>query len=182
MNIYKENELELGSSIVTIGAFDGLHLGHQTLIKRAVNRANELDVPSVVYTFDPPPRALFQQKRILTTVAEKVELLEGFGVDHVIVADFNKAYASRQAMEFVKELKHLHPMEVIVGPNFTFGKGKQGNIDMLDQYFSLTVEPFVLCEGGQIISSTRIRNLIDENKISQADHLLGRKRLEIINI
>lgn len=182
MNIYSNNELMLESSIVTIGAFDGLHRGHQSLIKQAVNRAKLKGIPSVVYTFNPPPRALFQHKRMLTTVHEKVELLKSFSIDYVIVANFNKSYASRRPIEFIYELEKLHPEEIIVGPDFTFGKGKQGDVHLLRQYFQLTVHPFVSCEKGEIISSTRIRELIDQNEMKQVENLLGRQNLEVINI
>lgn len=181
MKICRNNELTLASSIVTIGAFDGLHRGHQSLVKQTVNSAKQKGVPSVVYTFDPPPRALFQNKKILTTVHEKVELLQGLGIDYVIIADFNKMYASKKAMEFIHELALLHPHEVIVGPNFNFGMKKQGNINLLAHYYNVKVHPFVSCEQGEVISSTRIRELMDKNEMTQVENLLGRN-LEMINI
>ncbi len=181
MKIYNNSELKLDSSIVTIGAFDGLHRGHQSLIKQAVKSAKQESVPSVVYTFNPPPRILFQSQRVLTTVSEKVELLKGFGIDYVILANFNHAYAARGAFEFIQELYQIQPKVVIVGPNFTFGKEKQGNIQFLSQYFQVTVKPFMRCEKGEIISSTRIRELIERNEVRQAGDLLGRKSIETIN-
>ncbi|WP_158738093.1 FAD synthetase family protein [Alteribacillus sp. YIM 98480] len=181
MHIYKNNHLTLASSVVSIGAFDGLHRGHQTLIKEAAKRARELGVPSVVYTFDPPPRAHFQNTRVLTSVDEKIELIKLFDIDYVVVAEFNKEYASREALEFLLELSFLGPKEIWVGPNFQFGKGKKGNTNLLSDYFHVNVHPLVTCDKGEIISSTRIRELLQNNKRKQADHLLGRPRIKSLN-
>ncbi len=79
----------------------------------------------------------------------------------MILANFNHAYAARDAFEFIQELYQIQPKVVIVGPNFTFGKEKQGNIQFLSQYFQVTVKLFMHCEKGEIISSTRIRELIE---------------------
>ncbi len=181
VKIYNNSELKLDSSIVTIGAFDGLHRGHQSLIKQAVKSAKQARVPSVVYTFNPPPRVLFQNKQVLTTVPEKVELLNGLGIDYVILANFNHAYAARGALEFIQELYEIQPKEVIVGPDFTFGKEKLGNLHFLSQYFQVTVTPFVHCKKGKIISSSRIRKLMERNEMEQVKDLLGRKGLGILN-
>lgn len=174
MRIFKENELNLPASILTIGAFDGMHLGHQSLVKQVVNTAKKKGVPSVVYTFDPPPKAFFQQKKILTMVEEKIELLKQYQVDYVIVAKFTRVYASIAPIEFIHEIKQLHPKKVIIGPNFKFGKNQQGDINLLTKHCNVIVQPFVLCENNEVISSTRIRELINDKKVIQAETLLGR--------
>ncbi|MFB4162369.1 adenylyltransferase/cytidyltransferase family protein [Alteribacillus sp. JSM 102045] len=182
MNIYKNNQLTLTSSVVSIGAFDGLHRGHQTLIKEAAKRAREWGVPSVVYTFNPPPRAYFQNTKVLTSEEEKIELIKQLGIDYVVMADFNEAYASREAEEFLLELEFLCPREIWVGPNFQFGKGKKGDVTLLSNYLPVKVHPLVRCEKGEIISSTRIRELLQKDKRKQAYHLLGRPQMESLNI
>ena len=174
VRIFNDNELMLQASILTIGAFDGLHLGHQSLIRQVVNSAKQKGVPSVVYTFDPPPRNMFQNKIILTNVDEKIELLRKYQVDYVIIANFDKIYASKLPIEFINEISSLHPKEVIIGPNFKFGKNKAGDINLLADHYNVTVQPYVLCEREKVISSTRIRELVDNRKFQQAGYLLGR--------
>lgn len=182
MKVSNTHELTLKSSVMTIGAFDGLHRGHQALIRNAVKRANELGVPSVVYTFDPPPRVFFQKKQLLMTVDEKVELLKQYGVDYVVIASFNKVYANRTPLQFLKEIKQYNPLEIIVGSNFTFGKDKQGDIHLLVKHYDVIVHPAIVCEAGKVISSTRIRELLKQSKFEKAESLLGRTRLNLINL
>lgn len=177
MRVFNNNELALDGSVVTIGTFDGVHQGHQTLIKKANARAQELNVPSVVYTFDPPPRAYFQGKMVLTTCEAKLDCLSALDVDYTIVANFNKQYASRTPEDFIQELKKLDPCEVWVGANFTFGKQKQGNVDTLSEVFKTVIHPLVTCQGGEVISSTRIRKLIQADEPHLAEQLLGRDRM-----
>src|SRR5699024_7020903 len=135
MRIFKEYELKLSESVLSIGAFDGLHLGHQSLIDQTVKSAKQRAVPSVVYTFDPPPRAFFQNNTILTTVEEKIELLKQHKIDYVIIAKFTKEYASKSPVAFINEIKQLNPKEVIIGPNFKFGKNQQGDINLLVNHY-----------------------------------------------
>lgn len=177
LKVYRNNELVLPSSVVSIGAFDGLHRGHQTLIKRAAKRAQQIGVPSVVYTFNPPPRAHFQNSRVLTSVEEKVELLQKLDIDYIVVADFNDHYSSQKAESFIHELGSLNPNEIWVGPNFQFGKGKKGNTKLLAENFQVRLHPLVTCEKGEVISSTRIRRLLQENERMQVNNLLGRRHM-----
>ena len=95
MKAHVYSSLELPRSIVAIGAFDGVHKGHQAVIKQAVQRGRKLKVPSVVYTFDPPPRVFFQGARMLTTVQEKVLKIEKLAAGHAVVARFDEVYANR---------------------------------------------------------------------------------------
>lgn len=173
MNVYKQGTLHLNSSVMSIGAFDGLHKGHQSLIESNVTQARRLNIPSVVYTFDPPPRAYFQNSQILTSLEEKIELINHFNVDYIIVAKFDNHYASRSAAKFLAELKNCHPEEIFVGSNFTFGKGREGDVPLLTKHFNVTLPSLITCEKGEVISSSRIRELIKENNFTQAFHLLG---------
>ncbi|MFS0643642.1 FAD synthetase [Siminovitchia sp. 179-K 8D1 HS] len=181
MKVFRENELMLTSSVVSIGAFDGLHRGHQTLIKQAVKRACELDVPSVVYTFDPPPRVYFQNERMLTSIEEKMALIKELNVDYTVVAHFNSHYASRKPIEFIEELCLLGTREIWVGPDFRFGKAKEGSVQLLSEFFKVNIHPVVTCDQGKRISSTRIRELLNKSDWIKVQDLLGRQSLKTLN-
>ena len=131
MRAYRSGELCLPASIVVIGAFDGVHLGHQTVIGRAVCAAWCLAVPSVVYTFDPPPKAFFSGAKVLTDIVEKLRRLSLLAPDYATVASFDRDYAAHPAEDFITELVLLNPIEVWVGADFRFGAGRQGDIEML---------------------------------------------------
>lgn len=173
MEAHVYTSLELPKSIVAIGAFDGVHRGHQAVIRQAVQRAKKLKVPSVLYTFDPPPRVYFQGARMLTTVHEKLAKIEKLGVKHSVVASFNDAYASLGPFEFIETLNRLNPVEIMVGEDFRFGKDRIGDIDLLEKNFRVRVTKPVCCPKGSPISSTRIRQLIAEGEISLSKSLLG---------
>ncbi|WP_240377533.1 FAD synthetase family protein [Bacillus piscicola] len=174
MHIHTSDKLpELEGSVVTVGAFDGMHLGHQTIIRKAVKHGLDYGVTSVVYTFDPPPRSYFQQKMILTKLDEKLKKIKQLQVGHVIIAPFNAAYLQQSAAAFIHELKHLQPKEIIVGRDFRFGRDREGNIDLLRRHFAVTIPDKVRCTRGEVISSTRIRKLIDLGKTKEAVSLLG---------
>lgn len=164
---------DLEGSVVAIGVFDGIHLGHQAVIKEAVRRSNYYQVPSVVYTFDPPPRAYFQQSIILTNMEKKLNILRGLHVHQVIVAKFDADYVQRSAESFVRELGFLNPKEILVGQDFRFGKEREGNVQNLKSYFNVKALEPVRCKKGKIISSTRIRKLITQGENREAGSLLG---------
>lgn len=172
---YRDGELELSRSIVTIGAFDGLHLGHQALINQAKLRAEEHRIPLIVYTFDPPPKVYFQNQSLLTPLAEKKEFLQIMGVDYTIFASFDDHYASKSVNDFLNELRKVHPKEIWVGPDFHFGKGKSGTARDLNTISKTYEQPVVRCPKGEVISSTRIRNLFQCQEVEQAYRLLGRQ-------
>jgi riboflavin kinase / FMN adenylyltransferase len=173
MNTHVYTNLELPRSIVAIGAFDGVHRGHQTVIKHAVQRGRTLNVPSVVYTFDPPPRVFFQGVRMLTTVEEKLSKIEKLGAKHAVVAIFDEVYAKQSANEFIETLAKLNPAEIMVGGNFRFGKNRQGDVALLERYFKVRVTKPVCCPKGSPISSTRIRQLISDGEVALSNALLG---------
>jgi riboflavin kinase/FMN adenylyltransferase len=165
--------LSLLGSVLTIGTFDGVHRGHQALIRRAVHRAARAGMPSVAYTFDPPPKAFFQDAPTLTPLPEKVRRLEALGLDHVIVARFDAGYAARDAEDFLDEIADLGPVEVWVGPDFRFGRGGAEDTRTLGARFATrSLEP-VRCEGGRTISSTRVRGLLAQGEVGEAERLLG---------
>ncbi len=173
LKIHTSDVLELPASVVTIGAFDGVHKGHQCLLSKAKERARQLDVPFVVYTFDPPPKVYFNNCILLTTLDEKKQLMKQFGVDHLIVGTFNEAFMNREVPMFIEELKKMHPLELWEGPNFQFGKGRKGNIEVLRCHFNVNVLHPVVSDEHELISSSRIRQLIQQGHHLQAEHLLG---------
>ena len=171
-------------SVVCIGAFDGLHLGHQALAGHAVARARELGVPAVALSFEPLPRAFFARDakppRLMLPRA-KLEGLYALGCDSVGLLRFNAALASMPAEDFVRDVlvQRLSTREVWVGPGFRFGKGRAGDIALLQAMgdeFGFTahaIEP-VHCADGERVSSTRIRAALVEGDFAHAAKLLGR--------
>lgn len=173
MQVHTAGAWKLPASVVTIGALDGVHRGHQALIRQARERADALGVPLVVYTFDPPPRVFFQQTMLLTNLVEKLRRLQQLSVDHVILAPFDRAYATRQVSSFIEELKDLRPLEIWVGPDFRFGSNRGGDIGTLRTSFEVHVLDAIRCSSGEVISSSRIRALLKEDRQIQAEQLLG---------
>lgn len=173
MEAYIDETLRLPRSVVAIGAFDGVHQGHQTVIKEAVKSSRILGVPSVVYTFDPPPRSYFQGARVLTPIEMKLVLLEKLGVDYVIIKSFDEVYTRLEPLAFIRDLQNLNPSGIMVGEDFRFGKNREGDLHLLAQYFRVqTIQP-VCCSDGVLISSTRIRQLISRGEMKQSYSLLG---------
>jgi riboflavin kinase/FMN adenylyltransferase len=171
--VHKAGNVHLPKSFVTIGAFDGVHRGHQALIREIVQRGKTLNIPSVVYTFDPPPRAYFQNARLLTPINEKVRRLQGIGIKHCIVASFNETYLQQTADQFIYELQQLNPVEIVVGHDFRFGKNRSGDVSLLKKCFKVRIIEPVFCSNGKVISSTRIRELVSNGENKQAFSLLG---------
>lgn len=168
MKIHTCDSLKLPASIIAIGAFDGVHRGHQELILSARRQAEDLKVPLVIYTFDPPPKVYFQKVQLLTPLPEKLDKFSRLGVQHVVVAPFGSQYASRNAEYFFDELRELNPKGIWVGSDFRFGANRNGNVDLLSEQFSVHMLEPVRCISGEIISSSRIRQLFNE-----ANKLLG---------
>ena len=175
--------LSPGGSVVCIGAFDGLHLGHRALVGRAVSRARELGLPAVALSFEPLPREFFAKDakppRLMLPRA-KLEGLYGLGCDSVGLLRFEAKLASMPAQDFVREVlaKRLSAREVWVGPDFRFGKGRTGDIALLEAmgaelgFVANEIEPVRL--GGERVSSTRIRAALTLGDFDAAARLLGR--------
>ncbi|GLY11880.1 MULTISPECIES: FAD synthetase family protein [Bacillaceae] len=176
MDIHTPGTLKLPASVLTIGALDGIHRGHQALLLKAKERAKKLEVPFVVYTFDPPPKVFFTGCQLLMTVEEKLQRLDMLRVDHVIVGPFNEAFMKQEVPDFIEEIQEMNPLEVWEGPNFLFGKNRKGTIEVLRRYFNIGIVQPLTCEQGEMISSTRIRGLLKQGKFSQAAKLLGEER------
>ncbi|MBO0849733.1 MAG: bifunctional riboflavin kinase/FAD synthetase [Pseudonocardia sp.] len=177
-----------GRSVVTVGVFDGVHRGHQKLIRRAVSVAVERGLPSVLVTFDPHPTEVIRpghHPAQLTTLARRAELVAELGVSAFCVLPFNAEMARMPADEFVHEVlvERLHAAAVVVGENFTFGHGARGNVPLLRRYgrrFGFGVEGLQLItdtsdpNDGVTYSSTYIRSCIDGGDVALAAQALGR--------
>ncbi len=167
-------------SVVVIGVFDGVHKGHQALLNRAKEIADGR--PIIALTFDPHPRAVFAPDSVppmLTTLADRVELLKIHNADQVAVMKFNEKFAAMSPEDFVKNVlvDQLHVGTVIVGKNFTYGAKAAGSADTLIKdglKYNFIVDIQELAGGEEPISSSRIRNLVMEGKVEQARELLSR--------
>jgi riboflavin kinase/FMN adenylyltransferase len=169
--------------VVTIGNFDGHHRGHHVLLQTVVARAREIEGAAMVLTFDPHPvRVLAPQVelRFLTSPEEKLQRFEAAGIDEVVFLEFTTALAAMTPEEFADIVLHHHlgVAELYVGEHFAFGKGRAGRIHDLQRFgaaLGFTVHPVspVVLNGG-VVSSTRIRNLIQTGHMEEAAALLGR--------
>ncbi|RAP36422.1 riboflavin biosynthesis protein RibF [Legionella quinlivanii] len=169
--------------VATIGNFDGVHLGHQAILKRLQQKSRELNLPSVVLTFEPQPAEFFLGKDTLarlSTFREKVEIFSRYGIDYICRLKFNSEMASMSAETFAKKylLDLLQLRYLTVGNDFQFGANRQGNALLLNDYFKdqgRELEIFPDFEiNGKRVSSTRIRKLLKEGRLTQAASLLGR--------
>lgn len=173
MQVHHDGRLRLDASVVTVGGFDGVHLGHQQLVRAAVERAHSLGVPAVVFTFEPPPKIVFGRARLLTPIGEKLRRLALLEPDHVVLARFDADYAERSAEAFIGDLGRLAPQELWIGGDFRFGAGRRGDAVMLNRWFDVHTMPAVVCSAGQLISSTRIRALLEAGREAEAQPLHG---------
>lgn len=161
-------------TVVAIGIFDGMHLGHQALIAQLTDRSRHYRVPSVVYTFDPPTRVLMQGVEFLSTLPEKLELLSRYGVDETVAVPFTPEFAARPKEEFLNDLRLLRPRAIVVGEDFHFGRGRAGSAaDLRTVAPEVRVVP-IHGVGGEDIKSTRIREYLRAGDVSGARRLLGR--------
>jgi riboflavin kinase/FMN adenylyltransferase len=173
----------LHSPVLTMGNFDGLHVGHRSIMDVVVGRAQALGGDAAVYTFDPHPRKVLQPEQapgLLTTLEQKIELLAECGIDVVIVEPFTREFARTPPERFVREVVHarLRPREVYVGYDFHFGRDREGSMRELTELgprlgFAVTVIPEVTF-AGQDVNSTRIRALLEAGNVAGAADLLGR--------
>ncbi len=170
-------------SVVTIGNFDGVHLGHRAILARVCQRARELAGQAVAITFDPHPLRVLRPEMnlpMLTTPEQKVKLLESSGLDGVIVLPFTAEFAALPARDFVRQYfcERLEAREVVVGHDYCFGRGREGNIDLLQemgQAQGFTVQVVWAVEvDGAVVSSSLIRALLRLGKVTEAGRLLGR--------
>lgn len=169
--------------VVGIGNFDGVHLGHQAILRGAVARARELGVPCVVLTFDPHPEKVLRPEsgmRLLSTRAQRAQLIERLGVDALVELTFDRRLAATPAMAFAVDVLHarLAPCEVWLGHDFRFGEGRAGDAGLLtvlgmELGFGVVSVPAVM-DGGEPVSSTRVRREVARGHVADAWRMLGR--------
>ena len=166
-------------TVVTIGTFDGVHLGHQQIIKRLTNHA---DLDSAILTFFPHPRMVLQQDsdiKLLNTISEKRDILEKLGLDHLIIHPFTRHFSRLKAEDFVENIlvKHLNTKKVIIGYDHRFGRNRTANIEDLKRFgdtFDFKVEEISKQELDDVaISSTKIRKALLDGNIVLANQFLG---------
>ncbi|MFQ5441436.1 MAG: bifunctional riboflavin kinase/FAD synthetase [Thermodesulfobacteriota bacterium] len=172
-----------GGPVITLGNFDGIHLGHQKILKKVSSRAERLKTSSVVYTLDPHPLKVVAPSKsppLILDIEDKKALIEGFNIDILVLARFNKEFASKHPGEFAEEvlIRGLGVREVWVGTDFSFGKGRTGTVRYLKALgeksgFKVSVIPPYV-KGGSVVSSSRIRALVSGGEVKKAAALLGR--------
>ncbi|MDQ4075010.1 MAG: bifunctional riboflavin kinase/FAD synthetase [Chloroflexota bacterium] len=171
-----------GKTVLTIGNFDGIHRGHQALIEHIMERAEALGVKSGVVTFDPHPATVLKPTGappLLTTLEEKIALLEGLGLDLLVLLTFNRELMQTRAATFLERLNEgLQPRELWVGQDFAMGYKREGDVAFIQRWAeprAIDVHPISLIEvDGEVISSSRIRALLAEGDVEDAARLLGR--------
>ncbi len=170
-------------SAVTIGNFDGVHVGHQNIIKRLVNQAKSLGVPAVVISFSPTPQSFFgQSQATISNFKEKHLLLSQLGVDKHIIINFNQQFSELSAESFIQKvlIDKLAMRYCLIGDDFRFGAKRQGDFNLLKTYsthassFEVENTQSILCNDCRA-SSSNIRNLLETGDFKTATQMLGRE-------
>ena len=167
---------------MTIGNFDGVHLGHQMLFAEVVRRARSVGGTSVVITFDPHPLQVLRPTgiKLLSTCEQKIELIDGAGIDVLLIVPFTAEFARTTASHFVEKvlIEKIGVEQLVVGYDYAFGKGRQGNIDFLREQGAHYGFPVMVVEAhyenDMLVSSTRVRELVAAGQMRKAGELLGR--------
>jgi riboflavin kinase/FMN adenylyltransferase len=174
---------DVKNPIVTTGTFDGVHLGHQKIISRLKDVAKEVDGSTVLLTFSPHPRMVLfpddNELKLLNTLPEKIELLEKYGVDHLIVYPFTKEFSRLTSIEFVRNIlvNSIQTKRLVIGYNHHFGRNREGSFEHLKEYgplYGFEVEEIPAKDIDHIqISSTKIRNALLIGDVKTATTYLG---------
>lgn len=172
--------------VITIGNFDGIHLGHQALLHAVMEKADKIDGTSMVMTFEPHPMRVLRSDQylpLITLFEQKTELIEKLGIDVLICIPFTKQFASITADDFIDKLllKLIGIKAIVVGKDYTFGKNRKGNVDLLKTHglsknFEVIVSNWIPVSGDHPlrISSTKIRELVLAGQVEETRQLLGR--------
>jgi len=174
---------KLKNPVVTIGNFDGVHLGHQAIFRKVIEEAHAIGGVSVVYTFDPHPLKVLEPDRffpLITTREEKERVIEWVGIDVLIREKFTKDFAQLSTDEFVRNVlcNRIRTKEIFIGPDYRFGRGRKGTTDLLKSLgeecgIKIGILKNVEVEGIEVRSTT-IRDYILEGKVKEAAKFLGR--------
>ncbi|WP_400075316.1 bifunctional riboflavin kinase/FAD synthetase [Winogradskyella sp. R77965] len=170
------------AKVTTIGTFDGIHIGHQKILKHVVALAKEQDYEPVVLTLFPHPRMVLKKDdsiKLLNTIDERIELLKSFGIKKVIVKEFTKEFASLSAQDYVKHIlvDELNTKQIVIGYDHHFGKNRSANIKDLKEFaqlYKFKVEEISAQDIEDVtVSSTKIRNALDVGEVDLANSYLG---------
>ncbi len=172
-----------GPIFLAIGVFDGVHRGHQAVVSTSADHARSANGTPVVVTFDPHPEKVLRPHtapHLLTATQHKIALIRNLGVAHLLVINFDRKFAATPPEEFVRELvTHAKPLrEICVGHEWSFGKDRRGNLDLLNQlgkqfgFNVVGIQPVKL--NGTVVSSTAIRQAIEHGDLDRAAEMLGR--------
>ena len=173
---------ELHSTVLTIGTFDGVHVGHREILHRLIKNATELGLKSTVLTFFPHPRMVLQKDsdiKLLNTINEKAKILDQLGIDCLIIHPFTKAFSRMTATEFVRDnlVNKLKMKKIIIGYDHRFGRNRNANINDLRAFgstFDFAVEEISAQEIDNVsVSSTKIRKALEEGDVQVANKYLG---------
>lgn len=184
MKIHRDlNDFYAQNPVLTVGTFDGVHLGHRKIIARLIDLAKAINGESVIFTFDPHPRKIVapaeSNLRLLTTLDEKIELFEQSGIDHLIVYPFTPEFAQLTYEQFVEQILvgQIHTKSLVVGYDHKFGKGRQGDFEFLkecaDRHEFQIEKLDVLLVNESNVSSTKIREAIQIGDFDTANAFLG---------
>lgn len=171
-------------TVLTIGNFDGVHLGHRTVFRQVVEKARQLDGTAAVYTFCPHPLKVLSPQhapRLINTLAEKEQLIEASQIDLLVCPPFTRKSASQTAQEFVDEVlvKRLRIAHLVVGADYAFGQNRSGDVAFLQKMGTIhgfTVEPVCPVRDSEAVySSTRVRQLVEAGAVAECVAILGRQ-------
>ncbi len=185
MNLYTDSSSidKNKSYVVTVGTFDGVHLGHQEILDSLINEAKLLNAETLVFTFEPHPRSIVSKNfnlRLITTYSEKVELFENFGIQNLFIASFNEEFAKLSFEEFIKKyfVDKINTAKIVIGHDHRFGNGRSGdenNLKQLGVKYGFDVESVsAKIIDGEIVSSTKIRHYLESGDIKKANSFLNR--------
>ncbi len=169
--------------VLTMGNFDGVHLGHQRIFKEVVSRAKKIKGTSVVYTYSPHPVKIMAPKvapKLLQTEGQKLAMIESLGLDVAVIETFTPEFAKLTAKEFFDEivLKRICPKLIVIGYDFTFGVHRSGTVETLEKMAAKKGVEIVILDamflGETLLSSTQVRSYIAEGKMEEANLMLGR--------
>lgn len=176
------NTLPNQPTVVTIGTFDGVHIGHQKIIKRLIDIGKQHDLKSAILTFFPHPRMVLQKDssiKLINTINERHAILNALGLDYLLVKKFTKAFSRLSAEDFVKQIlvDKLQAKKVIIGYDHRFGRNRNANIDDLKRFgneYGFEVEEISAQDINDVaVSSTKIRNALNAGDIAKANTYLG---------
>ncbi|MDP2236920.1 MAG: bifunctional riboflavin kinase/FAD synthetase [Bacteroidales bacterium] len=185
MKIYHDIEsfVAVKNAIVTVGTFDGVHLGHQAIFRKMIQDAKEIGGQTVVITFHPHPRLVLNidssSLRFITTQEKKLQILEKTGIDHVIIIRFTKEFSRTNSETFIREyiVEKIKPARLVIGYDHHFGKNRMGDFKLLydlSQKYHFKVERIAAQDVENIaISSTKIRKALEAGDVKKANRLLG---------